>query len=85
MHFTENKELQRFERDMKVVPNFERKEVWEFADSCSECSNCDCKLDSCVEAHCPYIKRKIQSTQSSQGIWLKRSCSTTGISLSRIV
>ena len=61
MYFTENKELQSFERDMKVVPNFERKEVWEFADSCSECRNCDCKLDSCVEAHCPYIKRKIQS------------------------
>lgn len=61
MYFTENKELQRFERDMKVVPNFERKEVWEFANSCSECRNCDCKLDSCVEAHCPYIKRKIQS------------------------
>ena len=61
MHFTENKELQRFERDMKVVPNFERKEVWEFADSCSECRNCDCKLDSCIEAHCPYIKRKIKS------------------------
>ena len=34
MYFTENKELQRFEREMKIVPNFERKEVWEYADSC---------------------------------------------------
>ena len=27
MYFTDNKKLQRFERDMKIVPNFERKEV----------------------------------------------------------
>ena len=34
MYFTDTKKLQRFERDMKIVPNFERKEVWKFADSC---------------------------------------------------
>ena len=61
MYFTENKELQRFEREMKIVPNFERKEVWEFADSCNECKNYECKLESCMEAHCPYLKRKICS------------------------
>ena len=61
MYFTDNKKLQRFEHDMKIVPNFERKEVWEYADSCKECRNCNSKLDSCMEAHCPYIKRKIRS------------------------
>ena len=61
MYFTDNKKLQRFERDMKIIPNFERKEVWEYADSCKECRNCDSKLDSCMEGHCPYIKRKIRS------------------------
>ena len=30
MYFTDNKKLQRFEHDMKIVPNFERKEVWEY-------------------------------------------------------
>ena len=45
MYFTENKELQRFEREMKIVPNFERKEVWEYADSCNECKNYKCKLE----------------------------------------
>ena len=44
---------------MKIVPNFERKEVWEYADSCNECKNYECKLESCMEAHCPYLKRKI--------------------------
>ena len=29
MYFTDDKKLQRFEREMKIVPNFERKEVWE--------------------------------------------------------
>lgn len=61
MYFTDNKKLQRFEHDMKIVPNFERKEVWEYADSCKECRNCNSKLDCCMEAHCPYIKRKIRS------------------------
>ena len=61
MYFTDSKRLQRFERDMRLIPNFERKEVWEYSDSCSGCRNCNSKLDSCVEAHCPYIKRKIQS------------------------
>ena len=61
MYFTDNKKLQRFERDMKIIPNFERKEVWEYADSCNDCRNCHSKLDSCMEAHCPYIKRKIRS------------------------
>ena len=40
MYFTDSKSLQRFERDMRVIPNFERKEVWEYADSCSGCRNC---------------------------------------------
>ena len=44
MYFTENKELQRFEREMKIVPNFERKEVWEYADSCNECKNYKCTV-----------------------------------------
>ena len=44
MYFTDNKKLQRFEHDMKIVPNFERKEVWEYADSCKECSNCKSSL-----------------------------------------
>ena len=61
MYFTENKELQRFEREMKIVPNFERKEVWEYADSCNECKNYKCKLEGCMEAHCPYLMRKIRS------------------------
>ena len=61
MYFTDNKKLQRFERDMKIIPNFERKEVWEYADSCKDCRNYHSKLDSCMEAHCPYIKRKIRS------------------------
>ena len=26
MYFTDDKKLQRFEREMKIVPNFERKE-----------------------------------------------------------
>lgn len=39
MYFTDNKKLQRFECDMKIVPNFERKEVWEYADSCHDCKN----------------------------------------------
>ena len=55
MYFTDNKKLQRFEREMKIVPNFERKEVWEFADSCNECKNYECKLESFMEAHCPYL------------------------------
>lgn len=46
---------------MKIVPNFERKELWEFAESCRDCKNYECKLESCMEAHCPYIKRKIRS------------------------
>ena len=61
MYFTDDKKLQRFEREMKIVPNFERKELWEFAESCSDCKNYGCKLESCMEAHCPYIKRKIRS------------------------
>lgn len=61
MYFTDDKKLQRFEREMKIVPNFERKEVWEYADSCNECKNYECKLESCMEAHCPYLKRKIRS------------------------
>ena len=59
MYFTDDKKLQRFEREMKIVPNFERKEVWEFVDICNECKNYKCKLESCMEAHCPYLKRKI--------------------------
>ena len=43
MYFTDDKKLQRFEREMKIVPNFERKEVWEYADSCNECKNYECK------------------------------------------
>lgn len=31
MYFTDDKKLQRFEREMKIVPNFERKELWKFA------------------------------------------------------
>lgn len=46
---------------MKIVPNFERKELWEFAESCRDCKNYECKLESCMEVHCPYIKRKIRS------------------------
>ena len=42
MYFTDNKK--RFEHDMKIVPNFERKEVWEYADSCKECRNCKSSL-----------------------------------------
>lgn len=61
MYFTDDKKLQRFEREMKIVPNFERKEVWEFAESCRDCKNYKCKLESCMEAHCPYLKRKIRS------------------------
>ena len=61
MYFTDDKKLQRFEREMKIVPNFERKDVWEYADSCNECKNYECKLESCMEAHCPYLKRKIRS------------------------
>ena len=61
MYFTDNKKLQRFERDMKIVPNFERKEVWEFGDSCRDCKNYECKLECCMEAHCPYLRRKIRS------------------------
>ena len=61
MYFTDDKKMQRFEREMKIVPNFERKEVWEYADSCNECKNYKCKLEGCMEAHCPYLKRKIRS------------------------
>ena len=74
MYFTDSKRLQRFERDMRVIPNFDRKEVWEYASSCSGCRNCNCKLDSCVEAHCPYIKRKIARGNSATfGTLLLRS------------
>ena len=61
MYFTDDKKLQRFECEMKIVPNFERKEAWEFADSCNECKNYECKLESCMETHCPYLMRKIRS------------------------
>ena len=61
MYFTDSKRLQGFERDMRVIPKFDRKEVWEYSDSCSGCRKCNSKFDSCVEARCPYIKRKIQS------------------------
>ena len=61
MYFTDDTKLQRFEREMKIVPNFERKEVWEYVDSCRDCKNYKCKLESCMEAHCPYLKRKIRS------------------------
>ena len=67
MYFTDDKKLQRFEREMKIVPNFERKEVWEYADSCNECKNYECKLESCMEAHCPYLKRKIRSQENAEG------------------
>ena len=65
MYFTDNKKLQRFEHDMKLVPNFERKEIWEYGDSCRECKNYDSKIVSCMQAHCPYLKRKIRSNAVS--------------------
>ena len=65
MYFTDNKKLQRFEHDMKLVPNFERKEIWEHGDSCHECKNYKSKIVSCMEAHCPYLKRKISSNAVS--------------------
>ena len=61
MYFTDNKKLQRFEHDMKIVPNFERKEIWEYGDSCRECKNYKSKLTECMAVHCPYLKRKIRS------------------------
>jgi len=44
-----------------LLSGYERKEVWEFAESCRDCKNYKCKLESCMEAHCPYLKRKIRS------------------------
>ena len=61
MYFTDNKKLQRFERDMKLVPNFERKEIWENCQSCRDCKNYESKLECCMDVHCPYLKRKIRS------------------------
>ena len=66
MYFTDDKKLQRFEREMKIVPNFERKEVWEYADSCNECKNYECKLESCMEAHCPYLCMSSETEQKDR-------------------
>lgn len=61
MYFTDTENLRRYEREMKKVPNFDRKEIWEHCDSCKDCKYYQSKLEDCVTAHCPYIKRKIRS------------------------
>ncbi|MCQ4022869.1 hypothetical protein [Ruminococcus sp. zg-924] len=61
MYFTDTENLRRYEREMKKVPNFDRKEIWEHCDSCIDCKNYEFKLEDCVTAYCPYIKRKIRS------------------------
>lgn len=60
MYFTDTENLRRYEREMKKVPNFDRKEIWEYCDSCKDCKYYKSKLEDCVIIHCPYIKRKIR-------------------------
>lgn len=59
LYFADEK-LRGYERDMKVIPNSGRREVWETKENCSECVKHDFSFRACVECKCPYIARKME-------------------------
>ena len=59
LYFADEK-LHGYERDMKVVPNFGKREVWERKDHCSDCVKHDFSFRACVECKCPYLSRKME-------------------------
>ena len=71
MYFTDDKKLQRFEREMKIVPNFERKEVWEYADSCNECKNYECSSKVAWRLIVRISSERSVPILLSQEIWLR--------------
>ena len=60
MYFTGAK-LRPFESEMKKVPFFDKKEVWDEIDYCKECKNFHKSLDKCMRAHCPNLQKKFMT------------------------
>ena len=59
LYFADEK-LRGYERDMKEIPNFGKREVCETKDHCYDCVKHDYSFRACVECKCPYIARKME-------------------------
>lgn len=59
LYFADEK-LRGYERDMKVIPNFGKREAWEEKGHCSDCVKHDFSFRACVECKCPYLSRKME-------------------------
>ena len=59
--FFADESLRGYEYNMKVIPNFGKRGVWEGKEFCNDCKKYDHSFKACVDSNCPYIVRKMEA------------------------